>query len=507
MNEDVLNLIIKAQNLASGAFKDVERDLGGLGGASKGATKDVEALAGSGSSKGGLGGLMSGLTGLINPAMLAAGAVAGLTAVAGAAYATYKTDEVQIKALNTALIDHHISVDGMTAAIEANKGSYEALGFTVEDTRVAFTKMTEAGLSQSQQMTAMTPIMDLARAKNLSLSDATELYTKAMMGSAKGLKDLGIILPSVSAASADVDKQTAALTVDHTKLKDAQAALIVVEDSLRGKHTLTAAEALKLELAHEKVTAATDKVTKAQAALTLAQQGGVDKGARLTTINADLTKAIGDQSKSIDANAPIMAKLSDDWNHFAEVVGPLVETAFSDLLKGLSAVVDFISSDVVPAVETVIADIQGIVGAVGKAVDAIANSPIGKVAGFVGGAAGTVAGDIGTTVGDLAHGNVVGALGANPFVQAGQNLVGGVTSLIPHFDQGGIMPGATGQPGLAVLHGGESVTPKGGAGVNVNVTISGAAIFDPYGAGAQQIATALLPGIRRALNASGMTLA
>ena len=40
------------------------------------------------------------------------------------------------------------------------------------------------------------------------------------------------------------------------------------------------------------------------------------------------------------------------------------------------------------------------------------------------------------------------------------------------FAQGGIMPGAKGQPGLAVLHGGERVIPNGG-GQAIQLNIDG----------------------------------
>ncbi len=47
----------------------------------------------------------------------------------------------------------------------------------------------------------------------------------------------------------------------------------------------------------------------------------------------------------------------------------------------------------------------------------------------------------------------------------------------------------------------------GSASVNLNVTVQGAAIFDPYGQAAQQIANTLLPGLRRELTRQGMSLA
>jgi hypothetical protein len=56
-----------------------------------------------------------------------------------------------------------------------------------------------------------------------------------------------------------------------------------------------------------------------------------------------------------------------------------------------------------------------------------------------------------------------------------------------------------------------AIVPNGGFGgassVNISVNVSGAALFDPYGVAAQQIADALVPGMKRALARNGMTLA
>jgi hypothetical protein len=64
-------------------------------------------------------------------------------------------------------------------------------------------------------------------------------------------------------------------------------------------------------------------------------------------------------------------------------------------------------------------------------------------------------------------------------------------------------------PELFVPGSAGSIVPNGALGgpVNISVNVSGAALFDPYGSAAQQIADALLPGVRRALTRNGMSLA
>ncbi len=80
---------------------------------------------------------------------------------------------------------------------------------------------------------------------------------------------------------------------------------------------------------------------------------------------------------------------------------------------------------------------------------------------------------------------------------------------------GGGIPGYAGG-GWVGLHGPEIVrvgergpeyvTPNnrlGGGTINLNVTVQGAALFDPYGQAAQQIAAALLPGLQREVRRQG----
>jgi hypothetical protein len=71
-------------------------------------------------------------------------------------------------------------------------------------------------------------------------------------------------------------------------------------------------------------------------------------------------------------------------------------------------------------------------------------------------------GDIGKAVGDKLNTipgvSLVGGVGANA-VGAVQGVGGAIAGAVPHFAQGGIVAG-TG-PQLAVVHGGETVTPAG----------------------------------------------
>jgi len=72
----------------------------------------------------------------------------------------------------------------------------------------------------------------------------------------------------------------------------------------------------------------------------------------------------------------------------------------------------------------------------------------------------------------------------NAFTNLQQRIRGGLGGLFkgggligklgfPSFAQGGIVPGPTGAARLAVVHGGESITPRGGMGRNVTINVTG----------------------------------
>ena len=450
----------------SGAAKTAEKDVGAADKELAAGAKDAEKLgkaAGGGIS--GILGMATSMTGLPGPVMLVGVAVGATALILDKAAETSDAVKQQVDQLTVAMKDHGESYSDLEPKIEAAIKANEAYGYNADDTREMITKLTEAGLTYGQAQSAMGPIMDLARAKNMSLSDATETYTKAMMGSAKGLKDLGIILPSVNSAAADVSKATTNLTKAQNdlttangkvttatnKVTESQEALTIEEDKLKGKHTLTAAEALALQKAHDAVTTAdanlsaahagvttaTNNVATAEAALTLAQQGGVDKGARLALINTQLTKAVGDQRGTATEMQVAQAKLNDAWEKFAVKVGPPAQALFADLITVVgsladdaSTLIDYLSgvygwlekvgiiNDVTTAFkawvsieQTGLGAIQSLIKLLGQLFDelgkvgkAIENSPIGALGGMTKGALGAIGGALGSI--GLAEGGI-----------------------------------------------------------------------------------------------------
>jgi len=251
---DALEIIVALKDLSSAGFTKLEGNLkhlegtanatnmGGFSKATKTAEADAAKLAGS-KGGGGIMGLASGMLSLAGgPVTLVA---AGLAAAAGAGVLLTRTyDEVaQSEALLKAAGDAHgLSLESLNKHIDDNRSALEASGFTLADYRDATVKMTDANLGLAQQQAALNPIMALAKAHQLSLTDATRQYVLAAMGNQRATKDLGFILPvlteaqkkggdmteryalvnaKLAVALGDTGKATTPLAVTQAKLSDA----------------------------------------------------------------------------------------------------------------------------------------------------------------------------------------------------------------------------------------------------------------------------------------------
>jgi hypothetical protein len=80
-------------------------------------------------------------------------------------------------------------------------------------------------------------------------------------------------------------------------------------------------------------------------------------------------------------------------------------------------------------------------------------------------AAGTAVSDMGNSLSNALPG------GGGSGKGGGGGVLNAVASNLPHFADGGVVPGPSGAPTLAVVHGGETVTPAGGSGGG-GVTVS-----------------------------------
>lgn len=114
--------------------------------------------------------------------------------------------------LNRAIELQGKSVAALTPWINKTTAANRKLGFTNSDTRDALLKLITAGDSAKKANKDLALAMDLARVKDISLSDATQTLIRAHVGNMRALKALGISIPPVTDAMA-------ALTKKHKELK------------------------------------------------------------------------------------------------------------------------------------------------------------------------------------------------------------------------------------------------------------------------------------------------
>ena len=96
--------------------------------------------------------------------------------------------------LETAIVNTGVSFKVAKPEVDAHAKSMMDLGFTLNDTYDALSKMTAASGSPRMALDALGVAADLARFKGISLAQAGTLVARASIGQAKGLGDLGIAL-------------------------------------------------------------------------------------------------------------------------------------------------------------------------------------------------------------------------------------------------------------------------------------------------------------------------
>jgi hypothetical protein len=202
---------------------------------------------------------------------------------------------------------------------------------------------------------------------------------------------------------------------------------------------------------------------------------------------ADFTLAVfnklGELFGAITSNEDLMAGLElvirAIWTGLQTMAG-WITTALTEVGKFFAAITS--NQDVMSVLDTVVGAIgtgfqlawdaiQGFWGVLQEVWSFVQNNPVADVLGGIG--------------------DLLGGGGGKPGGATGGMIVGenGPETFIP-FSNGLLLPNGVGPTG-------------GGGNVNLSVTLSGPAIFDPLGIAAQQLATALLPSIKRGLAQQG----
>jgi len=213
------------------------------------------------------------------------------------------------------------------------------LGFSNDQTVESLKKLREAGIDTSTAMEYQSRIADLARAKGISLAEATDLVTKAMQGGAKGLKEFNIEgVPHLQgqAALAAINKkvatETTAVTAEQAKYNDAV-----------HKHGVNSAQA---QAALGKLNAAQQTLTTSQATAAEVQAEMNDRTSQMPALLDQLSGHTGGQA--VEFTKTLSGQMQVLSAKFFEVSDKLMEhvvPALNVLLGGLGVLVDH--SDIV----------------------------------------------------------------------------------------------------------------------------------------------------------------
>jgi hypothetical protein len=146
------------------------------------------------------GGGLSGALGTLAKVGIAGAVGAGiaLVGVLGESIKAAVDDQKNIAKLDTALRTNVKGYKGNEEAIDALMVKREALAFSEDDQRASLAQLVTKYHDVNEAEKIQGVAMDVARLKGISLADATTLVSKGMDGSAKVLKQLGIVLPKTA---------------------------------------------------------------------------------------------------------------------------------------------------------------------------------------------------------------------------------------------------------------------------------------------------------------------
>ena len=129
---------------------------------------------------------------LAGTALLGLGSVFGLVAYESIKSAMdLQTSQTR---LQVAVKNSGVSFAAAKPVIDKHAEAMTKLGFTTQDTYEALGTMTTATRSPQMSLNALGAAADLARYKHISLAQASTLVSRAALGQARGLADLGLAI-------------------------------------------------------------------------------------------------------------------------------------------------------------------------------------------------------------------------------------------------------------------------------------------------------------------------
>lgn len=399
------------------------------------------------------------------------------------------------------------SFDDYSKQINSSVKQMQHFGFGTTDTNEALAKLTARLGDPAKALENMGVVADVAKFKNISLAEAADLVGKAADGNAKVLKQFGITVNDVGKAQEIADKGAKDLADAQDKLSAATQKLSDLKAIQATKDKLSVQDQIALRNAQDAVSDAQKKAADAAT-----YNANAQKGLKAFTDNTkDGLAQLGDKLKGIaegDANdfngkiAEAKAKIFDFAATIGQKVGPALTVmgpalagvgqtinGVTSITKGLSATMTFLAANpIVLVIAAIAALVAGFVIAYQKsetfrnivdgAVRAVGDGAIWVRDRFV---------DLWNFIRDL-PGKIKSAAGSIASsvtsMIPGSGLIGSIVGHLPHFANGGVVQGPLGAPQLAMVHGGERITPfrggqnGGNGGTTIVVNVSGSVIAE-----------------------------
>lgn len=187
------------------------------------------------------------------------------------------------------------------------------------------------------------------------------------------------------------------------------------------------------------------------------------------------TTAIARIAAVLQAHRPelerIWARVGAAIQGLAAVAIPILRLIFTQILPRVIGVAITVMDKWTGAVATVIRFVNRLRGAVATAMGAARSAVVRAVGGIVD-AFNSVVGAIRTAIGWVER--LIDAIRSIPRPSLpGSGILGAIGGKIPGFATGGVVPGPLGRPTLAVVHGGERITPPGRGTETINLILDG----------------------------------
>lgn len=291
----------------------------------------------------------------------------------------FNKDQQATARLNSAMKDAGETAGGdFKDKLEEAVHAGEKLGFSATDTKDSIAALRLAGVDTARGMEAQAAIQDLARAKNISLADATNAVVKGMQGQGKALKDLNVEMPAHLATQAKADAAAAAAAVAHQAAGKAFANYAAIAKKF-------GEDSPKAVAAHTAYEAALNKATKADEAAAQAKKDVGDRTHQLGDIldivsgktkgqaaeaantlsgrmNVLKTEALDMGTKLIEDVEPAISKVIDALGFMtdhADILLPILGTAVGLFVAWKTAM---LIASVIEAVSTAVGGLNVVLG-------------------------------------------------------------------------------------------------------------------------------------------------